>query len=85
MATARKLELNALLNPIQKTVSGVTSSVKGMPALGFASGLGTSLSSGIGKLTNTSDSGGMSTVLFGFAFALLVIFLILILLIRLIA
>ncbi len=77
MATARKLELNALLNPIQKTVSGVTSSVKGMPALGFASGLGSSLSSGIGKLTNTSDSGGMSSVLFGFAFALLVIFLVL--------
>jgi hypothetical protein len=77
MATARKLELNALLNPIQKTVSGLTSSVKGMPALGFGSGLGTNLSSGIGKLTNTSGEGGMSAMLFGFAFGLFVIFLVL--------
>lgn len=69
MATARKLELNALLNPIQKTVSGVTASVKGMPALGF----GNSFS----KLGNSGESGGITSLLFSFSIGLLVIFLVL--------
>lgn len=70
MATARKLELNALLNPIQKTVSGVTSSMKGMPALGFGNPLA--------KLPNMGgDAGGLTSMLFSFSMGLLVIFLIL--------
>jgi hypothetical protein len=63
MATARKLELNALLNPIQKTVSGVTAAVKNMPAFGLGTSVG------------TGDSG--NSALFSFAVALLVIFLVL--------
>ena len=57
-STARKLELNALLSPIQKTVSGVTSGISNIRS-------------------NVSGSGGSSTTLFGFAIALLIIFLIL--------
>jgi hypothetical protein len=67
MATSRKLELNALLNPIQKTVSGVTATVKNMPGLGFAKGFS----------APTMDTGGISSLLFQFSIGLLVIFLIL--------
>jgi hypothetical protein len=35
-ATARKLELNALLNPIQKTVSGLTSAARNMPSISMS-------------------------------------------------
>lgn len=64
MATTRKLELNALLGPIQKTISGVTSSVKNMnvPTLNVA----------------TVDTSGLGSGVFSFAIALLLIFLILI-------
>ena len=37
-ATARKLELNALLNPIQKTVSGLTSTTRNLPTLDVSMG-----------------------------------------------
>ena len=57
-ATARKLELNALLSPIQKTVSGVTSRIPNVSV-------------------NTGSGDGMSSGLFQFAIALLIIFLIL--------
>lgn len=58
--TARKLELNALLSPIQKTVSGVTSRMPNLTPRNMGAG---------GDM--------MSTSLFHFALALLVIFLIL--------
>jgi hypothetical protein len=58
--TARKLELNALLSPIQKTVSGVTSRIPNLTPRNMGAGGDT-----------------MSTSLFHFALALLVIFLIL--------
>ena len=45
--TARKLELNALLNPIQRSVSGVTTAIRNvrptMPTLGETTGLGSTL------------------------------------------
>lgn len=63
-ATQRKLELNALLNPIQKTVSGVTSAVRNLPSMG-----------GIGFTEGTTNS--MGATIFSFAVALLIIFLIL--------
>ncbi len=55
-ATARKLELNALLSPFQKTVSGVTSTLPNGNAGGDAT---------------------FSSSLFGFAIALLIVFVIL--------
>jgi hypothetical protein len=66
-ATQRKLELNALLNPIQKTVSSVTSGVKNLPKFN------------LGAVTGTGDSdiSGIGSTLFSFAVALLIIFLIL--------
>jgi len=63
MATTRKAELNALLNPIQKTVSGVTTTVRNLPSF---------------KLP-TVESGGWGATFFSFALGLLVIFLILLL------
>lgn len=69
MATSRKMELNALLNPIQKTVSGVTATVKNMPGLGFAKG--------ISMPTPSLSTDGISSMLFQFSIGLLVIFLIL--------
>ena len=65
MATTRKLELNALLNPIQKTVSGVTSAVRNMPYGSFM------------KANVGSEGGGISGMLFSFAMALFIIFLVL--------
>jgi hypothetical protein len=66
MATTRKLELNALLNPIQKTVSGVTSSVRNMPSVGSF------------IKTNVGMTGeGFGPMLFSFAMALFIIFLVL--------
>jgi hypothetical protein len=59
--TARKLELNALLKPIQGAVSGVTSR---LPNVSFK-----------GSASATGD--GFGTMLFGFSMALLVIFLVL--------
>jgi hypothetical protein len=59
--TARKLELNALLKPIQGAVSGVTSRI---PNVSFKGSTGA-----------TGD--GFGTMLFGFSMALLVIFLVL--------
>jgi hypothetical protein len=59
--TARKLELNALLKPIQGAVSGVTSR---LPNVSFKGSTGA-----------TGD--GFGTMLFGFSMALLVIFLVL--------
>ena len=56
-ATARKLELNALLNPMQKTVSNARSTLSNVAVGG-------------------SDS--FSSTLFGFAMALLIVFLILV-------
>lgn len=61
--TARKLELNALLRPIQKTVSGVTSRIPSVSVPRFNTGV--------------SGGDGMSSGLFQFAVALLVIFLVL--------
>ncbi len=61
MATTRKAELNALLNPIQKTVSGVTSTVRNLPTF--------KLSVGEGE--------GWGSTFFSFAVSLLVIFLVL--------
>lgn len=61
MATTRKAELNALLNPIQKTVSGVTSTVRNLPTF--------KLSVGEGE--------GWGATFFSFAVSLLVIFLVL--------
>jgi hypothetical protein len=66
MATTRKLELNALLNPIQKTVSGVTSSVRNMPSVGSF------LKTNVG-----AEGTGIGSMLFSFAMALFIIFLIL--------
>lgn len=63
MATTRKAELNALLNPIQKTVSGVTSTVRNLPSF---------------KLP-TGNSEGWGPTFFSFALGLLVIFLTLLL------
>lgn len=63
MATTRKAELNALLNPIQKTVSGVTSTVRNLPSF---------------KLP-TGSSEGWGPTFFSFALGLLVIFLTLLL------
>lgn len=68
-ATQRKLELNALLNPIQKTVSGVTSAVKNLPVFGSTNSMS---SGGLGESTN-----GTGSIIFSFAIALLIIFLIL--------
>lgn len=65
MATTRKLELNALLNPIQKTVSGVTSAVRNMP-------YGSLMKANVG-----SEGDGISGMLFSFAMALFIIFLVL--------
>jgi hypothetical protein len=67
MATTRKLELNALLNPIQKTVSGVTSSVRNMPFL----------KSNVGAADGSGP--GLGPMLFSFAMALFIIFLVLLL------
>ena len=61
MATTRKLELNALLNPIQKSVSGVTSSVRNMPSF----------------VPSSFGEGEFSSMLFSFAMSLLIIFLVL--------
>ena len=58
--TARKLELNALLSPIQKTVSGVTSRLPNLTPRNVGAG-----------------GDAMSSSLFHFALALLVIFLVL--------
>jgi hypothetical protein len=63
MATTRKAELNALLNPIQKTVSGLTSTVRSFPSIGLPTGEGE----------------GWGPTFFSFALALLVIFLVLLL------
>jgi hypothetical protein len=63
MATTRKSELNALLNPIQKTVSGVTSTVRNLPTWSMPS----------------TESGGWASTFFSFGFGLLVLFLILLL------
>ena len=60
-ATSRKLELNALLNPIQKTVSGVTSAVRNMPSMPMSFGQTT----------------GFGSSLFQFSIALFVIFAVL--------
>jgi len=65
--TARKLELNALLKPIQGAVSGVTSR---LPNVSFR---GNSVPS-----FGTGDGTGLGKTLFGFSMALLVIFLVLI-------
>lgn len=70
MATTRKLELNALLNPIQKTVSGVTSSVRNMPSVGSF------LKTNIG-VTGEGLGAGLGPMLFSFAMALFIIFLVL--------
>ncbi len=66
--TARKLELNALLRPLQKTVSGVTSR---LPNVSFK---GSSTPS-FGGLASGDD--GLGKTLFGFSIALLIIFLVL--------
>jgi hypothetical protein len=66
METARKLELNALLNPIQKSVSGVTSMVRNAP------GVGSFL-----KSNNTGESSSWGPMLFSFAMGLFIIFLVL--------
>jgi hypothetical protein len=63
MATTRKAELNALLNPIQKTVSGVASTVRNLPSIQLP----------------TVESGGWASTFFSFALGLLVIFLVLLL------
>ena len=63
MATTRKAELNALLNPIQKTVSGVTATVKNLPSFQLP----------------TVEAGGWASTFFSFALGLLVIFLVLLL------
>jgi hypothetical protein len=76
MATSRKAELNALLNPIQKTVSGITSTVKNMPATAMAFGFGAG--SAVSNTTTSSSSFSGNTI-FSFAVALLVIFLVLLL------
>lgn len=60
-ATARKLELNALLNPIQKTVSGITSTVKNY--------------SQNSTLTTAATEGGYGNMLYSFAIALFIVFL----------
>lgn len=60
-ATARKLELNALLNPIQKTVSGITSTVRNIPSTRFFQTAETSTST-------------FGTSIFQFGIALFVIF-----------
>lgn len=60
MATTRKAELNALLNPIQKTVSGVTSAVRNMPSFSVNTG---------------ADTGGWGMTFFSFGVSLLIIFL----------
>ena len=62
--TARKLELNALLSPIQKTVSGVTSRLPSVSAPRL----------NIGAL-ETGDV--MGSTLFNFSIALLIVFLVL--------
>lgn len=67
MATTRKAELNALLNPLQKAVSGATTSIRALPSVPLPS-LPT-FSSG--------DSNGWGATFFSFALALLVVFLIL--------
>ena len=72
MATSRKAELNALLNPIQKTVSNLTSKVKNISAPAVAFGLG----AGSTSVTNSIPSFSGNT-LFSFAVALLIIFLVL--------
>ena len=63
MATTRKAELNALLNPIQKTVSGVTATVRNLPSF---------------QLPSTSAE-GWSATFFSFSMGLLIIFLVLLL------
>jgi hypothetical protein len=60
MATTRKAELNALLNPIQRTVSGLTSAVQNTPSFGFGA---------------PTDAGGWGMAFFSFAMALFVIFI----------
>jgi hypothetical protein len=63
MATARKLELNALLNPIQKTVSGITSSVPSMRS--------------IVPSMPTGEASGLGQMLFSFSLVLIILFIIL--------
>ncbi len=68
MATTRKLELNALLGPIQRTVSGVTSTIKNLPTptMGFG---------GPGLTAPSVGTPVGSSALFSFGIALLIVFL----------
>ncbi len=68
MATTRKLELNALLGPIQKAVTGVTNSVKNIA--------GPSVS--VPSFSMPADTSALGSGVFSFAIALLLIFLVLI-------
>lgn len=61
-ATTRKQELNALLSPIQKTVSGITSTVRNFPRP---------------QLFPTTESSGFGTTLFQFSLVLFIIFAVL--------
>lgn len=63
MATARKLELNALLNPIQKKVSAASASLPSVRS--------------IIPTIPTGEGSGIGTMLFSFSVALIVIFCIL--------